>query len=52
MTNTINESEDISIYGYTTSTLPHASIRAKERYNLELSKDDLKNISSICQSTK
>lgn len=42
--------EGIEIYGYSdTPKTPHAAIRAKERYGVELSNDDLQAMSNICQ---
>lgn len=45
--------EDISIYGYTSEPkIPHAAVRAKERYGIELSNEDLQVMSDICQLKK
>ena len=42
--------EGIEIYGYsTTPKPPHAAQRAKERYGVELTNEDLQKISLICQ---
>jgi hypothetical protein len=42
--------EGIEIYGYSeTPKVPHATLRAKERYGVELNNDDLKQMSLICQ---
>ena len=42
--------EGIEIYGYDDSPkIPHAALRAKERYGVELSNDDLRKMSEICQ---
>jgi hypothetical protein len=45
--------EDLEIYGYKSNQeTSHASLRAKERYGVELSKEDLKTMSEICQLKK
>ena len=42
--------EGIEIYGYSDAPkVPHAAIRAKERYGIELTNEDLQKISLICQ---
>ena len=41
--------EDLSIYGYDTPKIPHATLRAKERYDIELTNEDLQAMSKICQ---
>jgi hypothetical protein len=42
--------EGIEIYGYSDKPeIPHAALRARERYGIELSNDDLKAMSEICQ---
>ena len=42
--------EGIEIYGYNDSPkVPHAAHRAKERYGVELSNEDLQKMSDICQ---
>ena len=46
----MNDENDISIYGYSENEKPHAAIRSKERYGIELTNDDLKQMSIICQS--
>lgn len=42
--------ENLEIYGYTQNGIPHAALRAKERYGIELTNEDLKQMSIICQS--
>lgn len=43
--------EGIEIYGFTDKPEePHAIIRARERYNIELTTEDLQKMSDICQS--
>jgi hypothetical protein len=45
------EEEGIEIYGFSEKPeVPHAILRAKERYNIDLTTDDLQKISEICQS--
>jgi len=42
--------EGIEIYGYTEGVkTPHAATRSLERYGIELSNDDLRAMSEICQ---
>ena len=44
------EEEGIEIYGFSDKPKEsHATIRSKERYGLELSKEDLQEMSIICQ---
>ena len=44
------EEEGIEIYGYSeTPKTPHAATRAKERYGVELTNEDLQKMSEICQ---
>ena len=44
------EDEGIEIYGYTDKPqVPHAAVRAKERYGVDLTNEDLKKMSEICQ---
>lgn len=42
--------DDLSIYGYSQNIIPHAAIRSKERYGIELTNEDLQKMSEICQS--
>lgn len=42
--------DDLSIYGYSENTTPHAAIRSKERYGIDLTNEDLQKMSEICQS--
>lgn len=43
--------EDLTIYGFDDKPKEsHASIRAKQRYGIDLSKEDLQKMSEICQS--
>jgi hypothetical protein len=44
--------DDISIYGFSDNKPSHASLRAKERYGIELTDEDLQNMSDICQMKK
>lgn len=42
--------EGIEIYGFSdTPKIPHATLRAKERYGIELTNEDLQSMSLICQ---
>lgn len=41
--------EGIEIFGYSTNEIPHAALRAKERYGIELTNDDLREMSKVCQ---
>lgn len=42
--------EDLSIYGFEEKPeTPHAILRAKERYGIDLTVEDLQNMSKICQ---
>jgi hypothetical protein len=48
----IEEDEGIEIYGYSDiPKVPHAIVRAKERYNIDLTNEDLRQMSLICQGT-
>lgn len=42
--------EGIEIYGFSDKpAIPHAALRAKERYGIELTNEDLQKMSDICQ---
>lgn len=44
--------EGIEIYGYAPKPIePHAITRARERYNVELTEEDLRKMSEICQES-
>lgn len=44
--------EGLEIYGFTEKPeVPHAIIRAKERYGVDLTIDDLQKMSIICQES-
>jgi hypothetical protein len=46
----MSHEEGIEIYGYSNEVkTPHAAVRSLERYGIELSNDDLKAMSEICQ---
>ena len=46
----MTEEEGIEIYGYSTvEKPPHAAVRCKERYGIELTNEDLQKMSEICQ---
>jgi hypothetical protein len=47
------EEEGIEIYGYIDKPqVPHAALRAKERYGIDLTNEDLQAMSDICQMKK